>query len=360
MNIALAYPAKVKNHTGVRNLIKGTIQETINLNKNHSFFLLEDNYLGVRLQEEPVVKVNGSYAECLRYDLQCYYNKISILHSYWNTFEYMTIPCIKIFTIYDLIPLIHPEWHSMRDYFDGPVRECAHKADRIIAISQNTKKDIIDYYEINEDKISVIYPGLQSELLSVSENIELLSTWQLQEGYFLSVSTLEPRKNLRGLIQAFTIYKSRHETSRIKLVIAGEMGWDIELENEIRDLKKYRKDIIFAGFVSAEQLYTLYKYALAIAYVSYYEGFGLPVLEALNMGKAVITSNTTSMPEVGGDSVYYCNPYEIEDISYALEQVASSEKLRKDLEKNAKKQAAKFSYTKAAKETIRVYEEFNE
>lgn len=358
MNIALAYPAKVRNHTGVRNLIKGTIQNTIGINKKYSFFLLEDNYLGVNLQEEPVVKVNGSQAECLRYDLQCYYNKIDIFHSYWNTFNYMTVPCIKILTIYDLIPLIHPEWHSMHDYFSGPVRECARKADRIIAISQNTKKDIIDYYGIAEDRISVVYPGLQNELLSVCENENLLSAWKLEEGYFLSVSTLEPRKNLRGLIQAFIQYKTRNKTSPMKLVIAGEMGWDTELENEIENLKKYRNDIVFSGFVSAEQLYTLYKYALAVVYVSYYEGFGLPVLEALSMGKAVITSNTTSMPEVGGDAAYYCNPYEIDDISSALEKIAFSEELRNSLEINARMQANKFSYLKAAEQTIQIYEEF--
>lgn len=358
MNIALAYPAKVRNNTGVRNLIKGTINKTIELDQRHSYFLLEDNYLGVNLPEEPVIKINGSRAECLRYDFQCYYNRIKIFHSYWNTFEHMTVPCTKIFTIYDLIPLIHPEWHSMYDYFDGPVRECACRADRIIAISQSTKKDIVEHYGISENKISVIYPGLQSELLAANEREGLVAACQLSDGYFLSVSTLEPRKNLKGLISAFVQYKRKYPNSHHKLVIVGEMGWDSDLENEIESLKLYRNDIKFTGFVSSDQLYTLYKYALAVAYVSYYEGFGLPVLEGLSMGKAVISSNTSSMPEVGGAAVHYCDPYDIEDISNALEQVALSESHREELEKKAKAQAGKFSYTRAAQETIQLYEEF--
>ena len=146
------------------------------------------------------------------------------------------------------------------------------------------------------------------------------------------------------------LYKSRHPDSDVKLVLTGPVR-KYEVVREI--LSKNRnvaKHVVFTGFVSDEQLIWLYRKAMAFIYVSYYEGFGLPILEALSVGKAVICADAASMPEVGGDAVAYCNPYETESIEEAIAKVVADALYRKSLEKKAMEQAARFSYQKAAED----------
>ncbi len=355
MNIGLLYPIKERKETGVRNLIKGTIKETLNMDNDNKYYLLEEPYFETETYTFPLVRWGGSKEESQKYDFQCYLKNIDIMHSYWNTFEEMNSKCLKVFTIYDLIPLIHPEWHTLHDYFDGPVRKSVEQADFIISISEYTKKDIVEHYGISAEKIKVIYPGLQQTLNFNNDYIGVLEKYKLEEGYLLAVGTLEPRKNLRGLINSFILYKKMRPKSKIKLVITGMLGWDQNFENEIESIGEYRNEIVLTGFVDDKTLSDLYKRAIAIAYVSLYEGFGLPILEAMSAGKTVITSEVTSMPEVGGDAVLYCNPYNNESIADAIMKIIENQELRRQLEKKSLEQAKKFSYEKAAKETIEIY-----
>jgi len=360
MNIALLYPTREKKSTGVRNLTKGTIIETLNVDLSNQYTLFDDPYFGTGSMPFSTIRWGGvgDVESCLRYDFMCYCKNIDIIHSYWPTFEFMRAKCVKLFTIYDLIPLIHPEWHPLSDYFDGPVRNSARKADLIIADSKYTRKDVIEYYDISPERVKVVYPGLMHTLDFTRADLRILDKFNIHDEYIVSVSTIEPRKNLRGLIKGFIAYKQTHTHSKLKLVLVGEMGWDNEFEKDISQLNQFRDSIIFPGFVSDEELVSLYQFALAVAYVSFYEGFGLPLLEALSAGKAVISSDTTSMPEVCGEYACYCNPYDVDSIENAIEKVVTDETFRKHLEQNAKVQASKFSYKKAAKETIDIYSTF--
>lgn len=355
MNIALLYPTREKNSTGVRNLTKGTILETLKYDHNNTYFLSDDSYFETELKPFSNIKWGGYEQECTRYDFLCYCKNIDIIHSYWNTFDLMQARCKKILTIHDLIPLIHPEWHTMKDYFDGPVRRTALMSDLILTNSKYTKSDVVKYYNIPEERVKVVYPGLLHTLNFSHSNKEVLERFDIHDEYIMSVSTIEPRKNLRGLINGFIEYKQAHSTSNLKLVLVGGIGWDKEFENDVAKLNEFRDSIILTGFVTDEELSSLYSYALAVAYVSYYEGFGLPLLEALTAGKAVISSNTSSMPEVCGDAACYCDPYDLESIGNAIEKIVSDEAYRKRLEEMSKEQAAKFSYEKAAKETVEIY-----
>ena len=360
MNIALLYPPREKNCTGIRNLTKGTIIETLQIDCKNKYILSDDPYFDTDLLPFSNIKWGGYDQECLRYDFMCYCKNIDILHSYWNPLEYMNAKCIRIYTIYDLIPLIHPEWHTLRDYFDGPVRKTAMMADMILTDSNHTRKDVIEHYNIPPEKVKVIYPGLMHKLDFSHRDIQILDKFNIRDEYIMSVSTIEPRKNLRGLINGFIAYKQTHIHSKLKLVLVGGIGWDNEFENEISRLNQYRDSIILTGFVSDKELSSLYQFALAVAYVSFYEGFGLPLLEALTAGKAVISSNATSMPQVCGKVACYCDPYEIESIEDAIDRVVNDEDYRNSLELNARTQAANFSYKKAAKETIGIYNSFEE
>ena len=136
------------------------------------------------------------------------------------------------------------------------------------------------------------------------------------------------------------------------------MGWDIGFEDFLSDLGGIRNDIILTGYVSNEVLSCLYRDAIAFAYISFYEGFGLPILEAMSFGKAVICSDQSSMPEVGGDAVEYCNPYDIESIMNAMESIIDNDNYRKCLEGRAVVQANKFSYKRTAEEILRIYDQF--
>lgn len=360
MNIALLYPTREKNSTGVRNLTKGTIIETLKYDHENQYFLSDDPYFDINRRPFSNIKWGGYEQECARYDFLCYCKDIDIIHSYWNTFDLMQTKCKKILTIHDLIPLIHPEWHTMKDYFDGPVRRTAEMSDLILTNSEYTRSDVIKYYNIPEERVKVVYPGLLHTLDFMVGDKAVLDKYGIKDEYIMSVSTIEPRKNLRGLINGFIEYKQNHANSRLKLVLVGGIGWDSEFENDIAKINEFRDSIILTGFVTDEELSSLYSYALAIAYVSYYEGFGLPLLEALTAGKAVISSDTSSMPEVCGEAACYCNPYDLASISNAIERVVSDEIYRGYLESLAKEQAAKFSYEKAARETVRIYNELGE
>lgn len=355
MNIALLYPTREKNNTGVRNLTKGTIIETLRYDHKNHYFLSDDPYFDEDSKAFSNVKWGGSEQECARYDFLCYCKDIGIVHSYWNTFEFMQTGCRKILTVHDLIPLIHPQWHTMYDYFNGPVRKSACMSDMILTNSECTKNDVVNVYHIPEEKVKVIYPGLLHTLDFSQKDKRLIDTFGIHSEYIMTVSTIEPRKNLRGLINGFIQYLQLHPNSHLKLVLVGGIGWDLEFENDIAKIDKYRSSIILTGFVSDKELSVLYQYALAVAYVSFYEGFGLPLLEALSAGKAVISSNTSSMPEVCGNTACYCDPYDVESIQYAIEKIVLDDAYRMELEGQAQAQAARFSYEKAAKETVAVY-----
>lgn len=360
MNIALLNPKRDKKCTGIENLAKGTITETLRLDGKNQYVLIDDHYYGENLRPFSTVKWGGMGTPecCAKYDFMCYCKNIDIMHSYWNVFELMKAKCAKIFTIYDLIPLVHPEWHTLEEYFDGSVRNSAVMADVILTDSNHTRKDVIEYYHILPEKVKVIYPGLMHTLDFSKKNPKVLDKFHIYGEYVLSVSTLDPRKNLKGLIEGFIAYKQTHMQSKLKLVLVGKSNLNSELEKDIAKLSQYRDSIIFTGFVSDEELASLYQYALTVAYVSFYEGFGLPLLEALAAGKAVISSNTTSMPEVCGEVACYCDPYDVDSIEYAISKVVDDEAYRNSLEAGAKEQAAKFSYEKAAKETIEIYNSF--
>lgn len=355
MNIALLYPTRERNTTGVRNLTKGSIIETLKRDQKNQYYFADDTYFGQDIMPFSNVKWGGDEAECMRYDFLCHCKNIDILHSYWNTFDLMKAGCKKIITVYDLIPLIHPEWHTLHDYFDGPLRRTVEMADYVLTDSEFTRNDVINYYGILPEKTKTIYPGLLHTLDfgHIEQNVP--NRFNISGEYVMSVCTIEPRKNLRGLINGYIAFKQRHPQNQLKLMLVGKIGWDREFETDINNLGEFRDDIILTGFVTDEELVSLYNSALAVAYVSFYEGFGLPILEALNAGKAVISSDTTSMPEVGGEAVCYCNPYEIESICDSLEKVVLNDSYRQKLESMSKEQAAKFSYAKAAEETVEIY-----
>lgn len=358
MKIGVLSLYKEREITGINKVTMGLMEELLNRDQRNEYvFLGKTDWLPLDMNYIPVLPDAGGSIQ-LNYAMLAH--PLDIVHSHYRPFELSKgIPCAKILTIHDLIPLIYPDWYgSQFEYFDVSIRRCAKEADKIIAVSECTKRDVTERYGIAPDKIEVVYNGLSPKKLfaddAASESIPELE----ETNFIFSVSGLGPHKNQGGLAEAFLLYKRRHPESDVKLVLTGP----VRKYEVVREILSRNQDaaehVVFTGFVSDEQLIWLYRKALAFIYVSYYEGFGLPILEALSVGKAVICADAASMPEVGGDAVAYCNPHEVESIEAAIDRVVSDETYRNGLESKAMGQAARFSYQKAAVEMMRIYESF--
>ncbi len=358
MRIGILSLYKEREITGINKVTMGLMEELLKQDQENTYtFLGKTDWLPLDMDYIPVLPDAGASIQ-LNYAMLAH--PMNIVHSHYRPFELAEgIPCAKILTIHDLIPLIYPEWYgSQVAYFDVSLRKCAKKADKIIAVSECTKRDITERYGIPPEKIEVVYNGLSPAKLFADDAADKSVPGLEDTDFIFSVSGLGPHKNQGGLAEAFMLYKSRHPDSDVKLVLTGPVR-KYEVVREI--LSKNRnvaKHVVFTGFVSDEQLIWLYRKAMAFIYVSYYEGFGLPILEALSVGKAVICADAASMPEVGGDAAAYCNPHEVESIEAAIDKVVSDAAYRNSLEKAAAKQASKFSYKKAAEEMLRIYESF--
>jgi glycosyltransferase involved in cell wall biosynthesis len=265
-------------------------------------------------------------------------------------------------TVHDLAIYRHPDLFPSKQGFSVKylVPKTVDRADRIIAVSESTKKDVQEFFEVPEDKISVVYEGVLSERYETRSKAEissLRSRFGISGDYLLFVGTLEPRKNLIRLLEAFYLFLERRPDLKdtIQLVITGGKGWLYDSIFEEVESRKLGNRVIFTGYLATEELTSLYTNALASIYPSLYEGFGLPVLEAMSAGLPVITSNTSSMPEVAGSAALLVDPLDTEGLSRSLEKVIDDKDLRSELSRKGRRQAKLFSWQRAAEETLKVY-----
>lgn len=263
-----------------------------------------------------------------------------------------------IATIHDLAFKRYPETFPKKHLFklNFLLGVAVRRADKLIAVSESTKNDLLEFFpELPPERIRVIHHGFDSEFfgtkLSSEELSEKLKSYKLQTTtYALYVGALQPRKNLVRLIKAFNIAKQT--MPEMKLVLAGEQAWLSAEIFEAREKSPYKEDIIMTGAVPFENLRALYQGARLFAFPSLYEGFGLPILEAFASSVPVLTSNNSSLLEVGGEAVLYCNATSIEDIAEKLKRLWSEEELQKKLVLRGEEQLKKFSWDKCAKETL--------
>ena len=263
----------------------------------------------------------------------------------------------SVISILDISYLYFPGLFKKKDLYQLKLwgRYSIKKAKKIITISNFSKNDIIKMYKVNPDKIAVVYPGIKENLGSNNSNLDmkdLKDKYGIASSYILFVGTLQPRKNIVKLIEAFSKLEEK-----IELVIVGKKGWQFD---EILDApKKYGVEgrVKFLDSVTDEELPNFYKNAVCFCLPSLYEGFGLPILEAMQYGCPVATSNISSLPEVGGDAAVYFDPEDSEDIAKSLKSLIQDPKLRDKLIKRGHEQVKKFSWEKAAKETLKVLEE---
>lgn len=284
--------------------------------------------------------------------------EIDLLHCTAYTMPPVTKPKV-IVTIHDLSCFVYPHYHTEANYhfITRNVHQAARKASFIIADSISTQREISRFLHTPEEKMKVIYLAAGDrfkEKLSPTSIAQIKKKYNIRKPYFFTVGSLEPRKNLANALIA---YKALLEIGKYdyQFVISGGKGWKNELLYQL--LQKLNLDdyLVFTGYVPEEDLPALYQGAEAFVYPSFYEGFGLPVLEAMSSGTPVITSNTSSLPEVAGDAAILVNPGEIFDLYEAMESVISKPSLREELKLKGLKQSKKFSWEKTAQQTLEVY-----
>lgn len=365
--IGFIYYLYEKNLCGISKYSKGILSALARLGGSHmELCSLNRDYYQIPGVEEvqslysyaanPDMAMKEWYMLADLWDCRC-------VHSFYYPILFHSKNFRTILTIYDLSPLANNQWfggnQEFYNMYDIDLRQSALKADHIIAISESSKHEVMDFYGISEDKISIAFPAVSFALcqqaITDEDIVDVRNKFQIKGAYLLSICTLEPRKNLPSLLKAFNLYKEKHGDSDIKLVLTGRLGWNYNKILSELEQSQFAKDIILTDYVTERELAFLIKGALAFAYISYYEGFGMPILEALHFGKAVLSSDTTSMPEVGGDAVCYCNPYDLDSIYYSLEKLLEDAAYRKSLENKAKRQAKTFSYEKSAKAIVDVY-----
>lgn len=225
----------------------------------------------------------------------------------------------------------------------------AKKAKRIATVSEFSKQDIIQHYNINASNIDVVYNGFNPvfETKSEEENKKTRLIYSDGKPFFVFVGALLPRKNLQNLFLAFEMFKKQTQ-SEAKLVIVGEKKWWTPSIEQAYSFVSDKKSVVFTGRLNPKELNHVLSASIALTYVSYFEGFGIPILEAYQCGTCVITSNVTSMPEVAGIGALLVDPFSVDQIADAMGMLESDTQLRDSLIRNSKNQLVKFSWDKTA------------
>lgn len=263
----------------------------------------------------------------------------------------------SITVVHDITPIKFPRLHtfSTRIAFKIFLKFSLKRASKIVADSENTKNDLVRFLDINEEKIKVIYPGIDDvyfknqSILTEQEVYRVMFKYNIPKKFILYVGTIEPRKNLIALLKVFEELKEEKSIPH-KLIIVGKKGWHYDSFYDLLSKSKYVNEIILTGYVPEEDLRVLYSYADVFVYPSLYEGFGLPPLEAMAHGCPVVTSNVSSLPEVVGDAGLLVDPNNYKSIKDAIIAILENEKLREDLVKKGIQRAKQFTWKKTASE----------
>lgn len=261
-----------------------------------------------------------------------------------------------VVTVHDVIFRIFPQYFSpkVRLILSTLLPLSMHRANIILTISLSSKKEITHYYPFTRNKIISIPIG-PGAVVNTPPNTSEIAIYTRKKDFILAVGTIQPRKNIARLIDAYTLLRRRSSTAA-RLIIVGKADWQHSKIYEKAMRSPYHDDIVFTGYLDDTMLAALYRQCSVFVYPSLYEGFGLPVVEAMACGAPVITSNVSSLPEVAGSAALLVNPYSVSDLADAIEQVLSDPNLQDKLRSEGVKQASKFSWSRTARETLQVYE----
>ena len=286
-------------------------------------------------------------------------HRLHVFHGPANTVP-LAYPKRSVITLHDLAIYRHPEWFPSQVFSTRLlVPQSVRKAKHIIAVSKATKGDLQELFNVPSKKISVIPEAASTELLELNDRLhDVRKKYKLPGRYLLFVGTIEPRKNLQVLLEAWArLQQMRPEAVKdTQLVLAGGVGYLGEPIIALIKKMKLNETVRHIGYVSHNHKILLMQQAAGFIFPTLYEGFGLPVLEAMQLGVPVITTNTSSIPEVTGSAALLVEPSDVEDIAQAMKRVLTDPKQSKRMVTAGLVQAKKFSWQKTAEQTLAVYQ----
>ncbi len=369
MNIAIDLTPIPKKKSGVGRYLDNLLEHLQKIDDKNTYYLFiqDDDLEGFNLVKENFKRVPVKSRYIRNVFLRLLWEqfvlpfrlkklKIDLLHSPHYTMPYFS--SVKhVVTFHDMSFFVVPKVHTFakRYLFRVYMWLTSRKADAILSVSNATVEDITRILKIKRDKIYVTPLGADERFFEpVEMDKGILKTYGIESEYFLYVGMIEPRKNIVRMLKAYNILPDEVK-DRYKLVICGRKAW------MYGDVFKYYEEnnlegrVLFTGFVKDEHLQHIYKRAKLLLYVSLYEGFGLPLVEAMARGIPCITSNLSSMKEVAGDAGIKVNPYDENEIRDAVVQLINGDELRTSLIEKGHKQAQNYRWTNCASETLEVY-----
>ena len=268
-----------------------------------------------------------------------------------------------VVTIHDLIYKMYPQSHTSEtiDLTQGYMEEIVKKADRIICTSHTTREDFHRFFDFSKEKTSVIYNGVDHKIFyklgpdQYERAQSLLAQKGIEGPFILFVGTIEPRKNLTGVLEALAVLVQKKIFAG-KLVVVGMKGWGTQPIESLISRFNLQDRVILTGFIDDQELCFLYNLAQLFVFPSFYEGFGFPIVEAFCCGAPVVTSNTSSCAEIAGDCALTVDPQQIPQIAQAMRRLLEDRGLNQALRQKAMKKAQEFSFLKTAQKTLNIYD----
>ena len=353
--------------TGIGNYIRHLLKFIFELDKenNYVIFLMSEEFDDFELPNERIKKIKVSskwygWKEQLLFPFQLYKENLDLMH-----FTHFNSPILyfkrSIVTIHDITPYFFPG-HKMRSIirkigFKAVFFSSVKKASKVIAVSENTKNDIANYFKIRKDKINIIYEGVDEQFKIISDDqkiTEIKKKYNITKPFIFYTGVWRNHKNLVGLIKAFGILKNKYKLD-YQLVLGGKEDPYYPEVRETWEKLGLGSEIIRTGFIDQKDLPLFYNMAKVFVIPSFYEGFGLIGLESFACGTPVVSSNTTSLPEVLDNGAIYFNPKNHEEMAEKIKLVLTDEKLYNELKKKGSKQVEKYSWRKMGEETMDVY-----
>jgi len=288
-------------------------------------------------------------------------NPVDVLHVQFTAPPFC--PCPVVVSIHDLSfeHLPHTFNRRSRTQLRLTVRHSARRAARILSLSEHTRRDIIDTYGIAPNRVTAIPLAAPDHFGPVTDNRELQRVrhnYGIDGDYILSVGSIQPRKNLARLVRAYASLRGEFSTGKLpKLVLVGKCGWLYDETLRALDETNVKDAVVLTGYVPESDLPALYSGALCFVYPSYFEGFGLPPLEAMKCGAPVIVGNKTSLPEVVGDAALAVDPFDVDAIAGAIRRLINDSALRRELSVKGQERAQEFNWRETAEKTLAVYNE---
>lgn len=288
-------------------------------------------------------------------------NPVDVLHVQFTAPPFC--PCPVVVSVHDLSFEHLPQTFNRRSrtQLRLTVRNSVRRAARILSLSEHTRRDIMDTYGIGSESVTAIPLAAPSHFGPVEDHNELQrvrDTYGIEGDYVLYVGSIQPRKNLTRLVQAYALLRSKYQNDRFpKLVLVGKCAW--LYDETMRALREtgLKESVVLTGYVPESDLPALYSGSLCFVYPSYFEGFGLPPLEAMKCGAPVVVGNRTSLPEVVGDAGLKVDPFDVSAIAGAMEQLLNNSGLRAEMRAKGSTRARMFDWRETARQTLKVYEQ---